>query len=139
MRYDTCRTEVKDATMAMLTLGFPPELSSSTPASGASEPSAAGYPQSPPAPQQAGGYRYKRQGGYGGAPAVAPPAPAAAGGYGPPAPAPAPYGAHPVVSRPPAKPGKVFQPPTLPPKECGIVDFVSLFTTKKVHYIIYYI
>uniref|UniRef100_A0A915JBJ5 Uncharacterized protein n=1 Tax=Romanomermis culicivorax TaxID=13658 RepID=A0A915JBJ5_ROMCU len=78
------------------------------------------------AAQSSGGYggRKKRQGGYG-------PAPASTGGSssypapGPQPPPPAPgYGGSSVQQKPPAKvAGKIFQSPTLPPKDCGIVDF----------------
>jgi len=137
MRYDTCRTEVKDATMAMLTLGFPPELSGGGGQASVAPPQPSYGQAQPNTPVAQGGYRIKRQGGYGAPqPAVAP----SGSGYGAPAPAPisSGYGAQPAPKPQPARPGKIFQPPTLPPKECGLVDFVRVFPCFLINFSHYY-
>lgn len=159
MKYDTCRTEVKDATMAMLLLGFP-NADSSSPCGrpggsscGGGGGGGGGY--GPPPPAQSGGYGGGSPGGsagYGSAQQTGGGCSSAGGcsgrvrrqSYGaqPPAPPTGGYGGGQQQQLGPQQQsgkggGGVFGPPTLPPRDCGVIDlvinpysFLSLFVTK---------
>ncbi|CDW56151.1 PAN 1 and Zona pellucida domain containing protei n [Trichuris trichiura] len=123
MKYDTCRVEVKDSNTAMLHLGFP--LSSIEPHK---------IPQPCPGGACEANLRDKRQAYQQASSYVSSPAPPVpTGAYGQPSPATQVQSAY-AAGKPEVHkkgPHKLLPPPTLPIRDCGLVEFVSLFPTTR--------
>uniref|UniRef100_A0A5S6QAT7 ZP domain-containing protein n=1 Tax=Trichuris muris TaxID=70415 RepID=A0A5S6QAT7_TRIMR len=116
MKYDTCRVEVKDSNTAMLHLGFP--LSSTEPHKMLPQPCPGGACE--------GNLRNKRQAYHKPSPYASSPSPSPpTGAYGQPPAASQVQGAY-SAGKPEVQkkgPHKLLPPPTLPVRDCGLVEF----------------